>query len=751
MSWLLPLSALSAEHRGLVGSKALRLAELGRQGVPVADGFCLTTEAYRAMLRQSGLLTRIGLELERLPLSELRWEELWDTAQRIRSLFLTTPLPPQLSTVLQTLPADWQDRPLAVRSSSPQEDQAGASFAGLHDSFLNSRGEAALLEHIRRVWASLWSDGALLYRHELKLDLGQSAMAVLIQPMIDSEVSGVAFSQSPQNPAHCIIEAVYGLNQALVDGTLEPDRWQLERHTGTPITHHRTTHLQALRPTGAELALHPLSPSEQHRAPLTPAQLLAVFTLAERLEQHFGTPQDLEWTLADGRLYLLQSRPITTLADTCEPAAWKRADKRPWYLSLKRSLDTLEQMQQRIETTLLPEMKADAARLATIPLTQINDRALAAALETRQARLRHWQERYWDELIPFAHGARLFGALYNERLKPADPFEFTALLTGTEMAALQRNEALATLADTLRAQPELARTLDKDPNAPLPGAFDTALKHFLQRFGQATFHAHALFDERANLIRLLLELARQPAPAAPRHAPAREQLTHRFLKAFAPDQQTLAQRLLAIGRASYRWRDDDNLILAAVENELLRAMTEARQRLQARGCGHDLTQLEADTLTALLRRRDCTLPPTVTASIDEPIQRQARPALELPVFINEDADFVLRARQLVGQPAGAGLAEGPARVISGPEDLFAFRAGEILVCDAIDPNMTFIVPLASAIVERRGGMLVHGAIIAREYGIPCVTGVLQATQKIQSGDRLTVDGYLGIVTRHEPQ
>jgi len=106
-------------------------------------------------------------------------------------------------------------------------------------------------------------------------------------------------------------------------------------------------------------------------------------------------------------------------------------------------------------------------------------------------------------------------------------------------------------------------------------------------------------------------------------------------------------------------------------------------------------------------------------------------------------------RQLVGQPAGPGVATGPARVVAESDELFGFKRGEVLVCDAISPAMTFVIPLARAVVERRGGMLIHGAIIAREYGIPCVTGVPEAAERIRSGMRLTVDGYLGIV-RIEP-
>jgi pyruvate,water dikinase len=107
--------------------------------------------------------------------------------------------------------------------------------------------------------------------------------------------------------------------------------------------------------------------------------------------------------------------------------------------------------------------------------------------------------------------------------------------------------------------------------------------------------------------------------------------------------------------------------------------------------------------------------------------------------------FRLQTRQITGQPAGPGIASGSARVIKTASDLMNFKKGEIMVCDSIDPNMTFVVPLASAIVERRGGMLIHGAIIAREYGLPCVTGISNASEVIRTGDRVTVDGYLGIV------
>ena len=125
-----------------------------------------------------------------------------------------------------------------------------------------------------------------------------------------------------------------------------------------------------------------------------------------------------------------------------------------------------------------------------------------------------------------------------------------------------------------------------------------------------------------------------------------------------------------------------------------------------------------------------------------------QPKAQTTIRIHEEdaAPDTLRARQLTGQPAGPGISKGPARVILETSDLSEFKSGEVLVCDAVDPNMTFVVPLATGVVERRGGMLIHGAIIAREYGLPCVTGVADATLLIKTGDQLTIDGYLGIVT-----
>ena len=205
-----------------------------------------------------------------------------------------------------------------------------------------------------------------------------------------------------------------------------------------------------------------------------------------------------------------------------------------------------------------------------------------------------------------------------------------------------------------------------------------------------------------------------------------------FFGTFPDGQQDYARELLEIARQSYSLRDNDNLYIGLIEGQLFAAINEGRMRLGLAGSSLK-DKPKGQRVAAALRGE-------ATVHITEP-------AIEA---ISAQESFSIKARQLVGQPAGPGLAVGRARVVLSPEDLFSFQAGEVLVCDAVDPNMTFVVPLACAVVERRGGMLIHGAIIAREYGLPCVTGVPQATEMISNGEVLTIDGHLGLVIVGEP-
>ncbi len=688
MTLILPFEQITAESTQQGGGKAVALAELQRLGYQIPVSLVISTSAYRRYLVETGLDAQILMELGRKDFQQMRWEELWDAALRIRNLFLTTPLPATLKDQLtDALATSFADRPLVIRSSAPGEDSSQSSFAGLHDSFVNICGRNEQLLAIRKVWASLWSDRALLYRQELKLAVENSSMAVLIQELIDGEKSGVAFSSSPSESSQLAIEAVHGLNQGLVDGSVEPDYWALDRNSLEIVDFRPAGKKKKLAPGASGLQLVPVTKAEQEQPVLTDNEVASVAQTALDLEESFSSPQDIEWTwTTDKKLILLQARPITT--------ARQEEDPRSWYFNLHRSLENLQQLKTRIETEIMPGMEAEAASMAAIDLQSLTDQQLADEINRRREVQSSWEEAYRNDCIPMAHGIRLFGEYYNDALQPAEPFEFMELLRGAELRAVARNRKLIDLATTLRANPEFSKPLVEQ------------LHGLAEEIGLPVALAK----------KLLLELARKPVTAT---RESNRELEKNYLEHFPAAMRQQATEILAVGRASYRLRDDDNISLERINREQKRAERVAEQRLR----GRDAACLRS-ALTTAGNQTGLSSPP-------------------LHAEKSELGDF--RARQLQGQPASPGLATAAARVIHIPEDLADFQAGEILVCDAIDPAMTFVVPLAAGIVERRGGMLIHGAIIAREYGIPCVSGIAAAADIIRTGDQLTIDGYLGLI------
>ncbi len=283
MNSVVSMDKNTKNDRGRVAGKFFSLAMLARKGMKIPAAICVSGEAYRHYLAATGLGERIFFELHRKNFEEMRWEELWDASLRIRNLFLNTPMPQELHKDLRrAVELKFRGKAVAVRSSAPGEDSATVSFAGLHESYLNITGEDAILDHIRLVWASLWSDRALLYRRELGLRVDTSAMAVIIQEIIPGDRSGVAFSMNPLDSSQAVIEAVYVLNQGLVDGSVEPDRWILDRSTGGVLGHAPAHREKAVIPSSKGFALEALPHDSATRPPLRPEEVIEVFELARR-------------------------------------------------------------------------------------------------------------------------------------------------------------------------------------------------------------------------------------------------------------------------------------------------------------------------------------------------------------------------------------------------------------------------------------------------------------------------------------
>jgi pyruvate,water dikinase len=726
MNWILSPLEVKPDHRNRIGPKAYALSLMAREGFNIPDTLFLTVDAYNAFVNAAGLRERILLELNRKKFKDMRWEEIWDCATRIRHIFLKKQIPDPLKSYLtEKIQLRFKGKALAIRSSAPDEDASGSSFAGLHESFVNVRGTSSILDHIRLVWTSLWSDAALLYRQEIGLDVDKSEMAVVLQETVTGNRSGVVFSQNPNDETQVIIESVYGLNQGLVDGMVEPDRWVLDRDKKTVLSHKSVQRKHWMIPSETGVEMTPLPEDLSRRPPLSSEEAIDICELAFQAETLFKAPQDVEWTMKKDALYVLQSRPITTLSPS------ETEDKRAWYLSLDRSVENLKALRTTIEETLIPEMAKTAKDLAEQDITVLSDRELAGEVRRRWKINQHWVNTYWEEFIPYAHGVRLFGQYYNDAMRPDDPYAFMNLLTQTKMASLERNQLMEDLAAMVREDRQLLECLKSGAVLERDSKFSEKVNQFIEKFGDlscaVTGGTDCATDTRP-LFKLLLEMAINPSSLAFRKQP-RNALTlqQRFFERFQGSKRKEAEELLDLARSSYRLRDDDNIYLGKIEAQLLNAVKEAKSRVESSERRGTHTS-ELDDLKSVIHNLD-----------------YGNGKRELTISSNEYG-FKINPRQLVGQPAGPGLSRGKARVIRHHLDLQDFKNAEILVCDSVDPNMTFVIPLAAGVIERRGGMLIHGAIIAREYGLPCVTGIPDATLLIHTGDDITVDGFLGIVT-----
>jgi pyruvate,water dikinase len=543
----------------------------------------------------------------------------------------------------------------------------------------------------------------------LGLDPWQSRIAVIVQEFVVGLASGVAFSRSPTDRDELLVEGVWGLNQGLVDGTVPPHRWHLDRHTGQVKKCVAIEQTQALRAKGTDVRLVELSAVEKGTAPLAGKQIRTLYESVMEVEALFQAPQDVEWTLTDRGIVVLQSRPITVGASDDSD------DKRRWYLTLHRSIDNLKRLRETIRREVLPGMDQAAKDLVAVDLGALNQEELVAEIKRRHALRARWVHAYWEHCIPFAHGMRIFGQIYNDHCKPDDPFEFVELLRNNALLGAQRDVEMHGLSRDLRGVQEGHLTQQ---------AFHERLEAFLDRFGLTSLAGRP--QDREGLIALLARL-----PGDFQKPEADENLRKRFLDRFSGEQRDSMADLLDLARESYQLRDDDNIYLGRIEARLVAAVREASGRI-----GKITSEAGTQTAAELIQLLED--PSLASLTMDQPKE------------LARTDDFELRARQLVGQPASPGMALGRARVIADASELLSFREGEILVCDAIDPNMTFVAPLAAGVVERRGGMLIHGAIIAREYGIPCVTGVPDAAIWIRTGDTIMVDGHLGLVTVTAP-
>ncbi|MFD1643159.1 phosphoenolpyruvate synthase [Halohasta litorea] len=316
-----------------VGGKAASLGELTEAGLPVPPGFVVTAETYRTFLETTG----IGSEIfDALAVDD---DGLAEAAERARELVVETPVPEavreeilaaygDLGGLADTEPDDQSEPFVAVRSSATAEDLPDASFAGQYETILNVT-EEDLLDRVKECWASLFSERAVHYRNTHGFDHDDVDVAVVVQQMVDADKSGVMFTRHPSTgDRQMIVESAWGLGEAVVSGMVSPDHYEIDPETATIVESTIADKKQQMikDPETGETALQPVGDERRTERVVTDAEIERLVELGRRVEDHYGEPQDVEWALVEGELFMLQSRPITTISEAGDSETVQETD-----------------------------------------------------------------------------------------------------------------------------------------------------------------------------------------------------------------------------------------------------------------------------------------------------------------------------------------------------------------------------------------------------------------------------------------
>ncbi|WP_420632209.1 PEP/pyruvate-binding domain-containing protein [Candidatus Leptofilum sp.] len=837
-----------------IGGKAANLNQLMLAGFTVPAGFVITTTAYDAFVTANGLTTEIQSRL-----GNATGED-----DDILTQFLRAELPKQLAEEIVLAYQNLGGGLVAVRSSATAEDWAEASFAGQQESYLNVAGETAVLDAVKKCWASVWSSRAIAYRARQEINSAQVRMAVLIQQMVQPDCAGVFFTQNPlvSNDDTMVVEAVAGLGDSLVSGHALPDRYVVNRQSGVV----ETAQIQG------------------ETAVLSPQHIMQLTQTGQKVASLFGSAQDIEWAIADGRLYLLQSRAITTLpTPTVLPPAeidvpgddnWQPEEeiqRQPFDLWTRANfgevlphpvspltMSSLQMIGDEAEVQLPTGEKIQMARriYGRIFANEGGLRQFAAEIGLPTSFIdATWGSRRPD--LPPRAGFQPWRLLYRlpqlmwqgakaqrpkppkENLLPKDEAELYKQIDAwaedfrqSDLSALdtdelwhtictvweprrvqmyQRHTKVSTVAFIMFAPLDwLAKQWGKDAQlaqsliAGISGVYAAEMGPALQQIAQAL--------QKANLAIVVLnnspESAWEKLQTMPDAAPVKEALAQ-FLTEHghrcpaepeislprwveAPEQvlalvagylhkvpneeseptsspsvaaqQEIAQRLGLIRLAIFRWilhqaqahmrrRDNSRHFMAKLELPRRQLFVALGSRLVQQGvlnAAEDIFFLTHAEIRAVCEGE-------ATASMKNTVRQQTAARQEayefwcsypIPEALDADCRPLPPPKQsggndLSGVPASGGVATGRVRIIRHPEQAGQLKPGDILVTLATDPGWTPVFPLVAGLVMVYGGQLSHGAIVAREYGVPAVVNVPEAMSRLQEGMVVTVDGSNG--------
>lgn len=869
-SYVLDFNDVDKTDIKIVGGKGANLGELSKiESVRVPTGFFVTTEAYKKATDNN---EELNLLLNRLSLLKADdRENIREISSKIRKLIEDIPIPKDVAkAVTYRLKQIGEQEFYAVRSSATAEDLPTASFAGQQDTYLNITGKEAVLKHISKCWASLFTDRAVVYRLQNSFSHNKVFLSVIIQKMIFPEASGILFTADPitMNRNVISIDAGFGLGEALVSGIVSADNYKVRsgRIIDKKISAKELA-IYALKEGGTEK--REISAGQRSRQTLTDEQILELEKIGRQIETHFKSPQDIEWGLYENHFYIVQSRPITTLY----PVPEVHDGRIHVYISLSH--------QQMMTDPIKPlGVSFFQSQFEEVPLTQIGGRLyfdlshdlssrikqkaiiigldkidplvsnavkglvkrkdfvkslsregkmfsvlnkgyLSLGLFTQIIKIYHKNDpsvlktlmsrnevgiRELSQKMENLSGEELIAFIKEEKqIKKAiyDPQSMGAVYAGVlsqiwinrymEKWLGEKNAAdvlsksasnnitsemgweLLDVADVVRQYPAVIEYFkhaeDKtffDDLKSLEGgnAAAESIKIFLKKYGmrcpgEIDITKPRFYEQPTTLIPTILNNIKNFEPGA--HNARKEQgllevkqkeqdlLTRLEKRPGGKRKVKKTKKKISTFRNFTGYREYPKYIMVGYYWVIKQALLKEADRLVQKNVireREDIYYLSLEELHEVIR----------TNSLKSGIIEKRKEEYEIyekltpPRAITSEGEIVsgeydrdnIPKDALAGIPASSGIYEGRARVILKMEDA-DLEEGDILVTPFTDPSWTPVFVSIKALVTEVGGMMTHGSVVAREYGLPAVVSVENATKLIQDGQKIRVNGSEGYI------
>ncbi|MCU5706993.1 phosphoenolpyruvate synthase [Bacillus wiedmannii] len=863
-SFVLDFQEIENTQLALVGGKGLNLGELSSvQGIQVPEGFCVTTVGYEKAIEQNEELQTLLQQLTKLKKEERA--QIGEMSKKIREVIMAVKIPSEVvEAVAHYLSRFGNEHAYAVRSSATAEDLPYASFAGQQDTYLNIIGKEAILQHVRKCWASLFTERAVMYRMQNDFEHNQVSICVVVQKMIFPEASGILFTADPvtSNRKLVSIDASFGLGEALVSGLVSADNYKVKEGeiTGKMIATKKLA-IYALKEGGTETKQ--IDPAQQKIQTLSEQQILQLAQIGRQIEAYFGCPQDIEWCLVDDTFYIVQSRPITTLY----PIPEENDGGNHVYISVGHQQMMTDAMKPLglsffLLTTNAPMRKAggrlfvDATQQLASPASRdylINTLGKSDPL-VRDALTTIIERDNFITLLPDDEKEKSV----NKSKQPAnsqpeienDPAIVTNLIQNSEASIeeLKRNMQMKSGVDVLDFILEDIQQLKKVLFNPQSIAVIMAgmnastwmnekMEHWLGEKNAADTLSQSVQNNITSEMGLaLLDVADVIRPYQEVITYLQHVENDNFLdelvqfKGGEKARDAILTFLNKYGMrcsgeidiTKTRWSEKPTTIIPMILNnirdfeagaskrkfeeglqEALKKEEELVNRLQHLPNGkqkvEEMKRMVRNIRNfigyreypkygminryfiykqALLKEAEQLVQSGVIHEIDdiyyltfeelhevvrtnkldyELIQKQKNDyklyeKLTPPRIMTSDGEIItgkykrenLPADAIVGLPVSSGVIEGRARVILNMEDA-NLEEGDILVTAFTDPGWTPLFVSIKGLVTEVGGLMTHGAVIAREYGLPAVVGVENATKRIKDGQRIRVHGTEGYI------